>query len=123
MWQKRVTWASGVQNRRHGCVDSVAAEAIYHVNCYYDFCLMKGTLHQQQGFWVGRPQDKGMLYWFQTLCQWLDSKADAELYALTELHAVMVEYPGRSDLYTLKRLKQKLYDDFIFFAEVEGAWY
>jgi len=29
---------------------------------------------------VGRPQDKGMLHWFQMLCQWLESEADAELY-------------------------------------------
>ena len=64
-----------------------------------------------------------MLYWFQMLCQWLESEADAELYTLTELHAKMVEVSGGSDVYTPKRLKQKFhehYEDFIFFAEVEG---
>ena len=60
---------------------------------------------------------------FQRLCQWLESEADAELYTLTELHAKMVEFSGGSDVYTLKRLKQKLheqYEEFIFIAEVEG---
>ncbi len=64
-----------------------------------------------------------MLYCFQMLCQWLESEADAELYTLTELHAKMVEFSGGLEVYTLKRLKQKLYEhyeDFIFFAEVEG---
>ena len=72
---------------------------------------------------VGRPQDKGMLYWFQMLCQWLESKADAEFYSLAELHTKMVELSSGSDVYTPKRLKQKLhehYEDFIFFADVEG---
>ena len=31
-------WASDVQNRLHGCIDLVAAEAIYHTNCYSRFC-------------------------------------------------------------------------------------
>ena len=73
---------------------------------------------------VGRPQDKGMLHWFQMLCQWLESNPEAELYTLTELHAKMVELSDGSDVYTLKRLTQKLhehYGEFIFFAEVEGC--
>ncbi len=53
-----------------------------------------------------------MLHWFQRLCQWLESEADAELYTLTELRAKMVEFSGgsSSDVYTLKRLKQKLHE-------------
>ena len=115
-------WASEVQNRLHGCIDLVAAEAIYHVNCYSRFLLNKRNASSAARV-LGRPQDKGMLYWFQRLCQWLESEADAELYTLTELHAKMVEFSGGSDVYTLKRLKQKLheqYEEFIFFAEVEG---
>ena len=64
-----------------------------------------------------------MLHWFQMLCQWLESEADAELYTLAELHDKMTEFSGGLDVYTPKRLKQKLheyYKDFIFFAEVEG---
>ena len=73
---------------------------------------------------LGRPEDQGMLYWFQMLYQWLELETDAELYSLTELHSKMVEFSGGSDVYTLKRLKQKLhehYEDFVFFAEVDGC--
>ena len=35
------TWASEVQNRLCGCLDLVAAEAIYHANCYSQFMLDK----------------------------------------------------------------------------------
>ena len=64
-----------------------------------------------------------MLHWFQMLCQWLESEADAELYTLAELHDTMSQFSGGLDVCTPKRLKQKLheyYEDFIFFAEVEG---
>ena len=56
------------------------------------------------------------------LCQWLESEAGAESYTLTELHE-MKEISDNSEVYTVKRLKQKLqvhYQEFIFFAEVEG---
>ena len=64
-----------------------------------------------------------MMHWFRMLYQWLESEADAELCTLAELHDKMTEISGGSDVYTPKRLKQKLhehYEDFIFFAEVEG---
>ena len=50
-----------------------------------------------------------MLCRFQ-MYQWLESKADAELYTLTELHANMIEFSNGSDVYTPKRLKQKLHE-------------
>ena len=112
-------WASEVQNRLYGCINLVAAEAIYHVNCYSRFLLNKENSSATARV-LGRPDDQGML---QMLCQWLELEADAELYSLTEQHAKMVEFSGGSDVYTLKRLKQKLhehYEDFVFFAEVDG---
>ena len=103
-------WASEVQKRLCGCLDLVAAEAIYHANCYSRLLLNKGnTLSTECA--PGRPKDAGMM-----LCQWL-------LYTLAELHDKMTEFSGGSDVYTPKWLKQKLheyYEDFIFFAEVEG---
>jgi len=57
------------------------------------------------------------------LRQWLESEADAELYTLAELHNKMAEFANGSNVYALRRLKQKLhehYKDFIFFAEVVG---
>ena len=71
----------------------------------------------------GRPEDQMMLQWFKMLCQWLESEAGAESYTLTELHNKMKEISDNSEVYTVKRLKQKLqehYKEFIFFAEVEG---
>ena len=56
------------------------------------------------------------------LYQWLESEAGAESYTLTELHDKM-KISDNSEVYTVKRLKQKLqeyYQEFIFFAEVEG---
>ena len=72
---------------------------------------------------VGRPTHPGMLYWFQRLCQWLESEGDAELYTLKELHAKMSAFSDGAEVYTPKRLKQKLheqYNNFICFAEIEG---
>ena len=71
----------------------------------------------------GRPEDQMMLQWFKMLCQWLESEAGAESYTLTELHNKMKKISDNSEVYTVKRLKQKLqehYKEFIFFAEVEG---
>ena len=45
------------------------------------------------------------------------------MYTLSELHEKLEELASGSEVYTIKRLKQKLmdyYKDFIFFAEVEG---
>ena len=49
---------------------------------------------------IGRPTDSGMLYWFQRLCQWLETEADAELYTLMELHAKMSELADGAEVYT-----------------------
>ncbi len=58
------------------------------------------------------------------LCQWLESEAGAELYTHSESHVKMIEFSGNeSDVYTIKRLKQKLqehYKEFIFFSDIEG---
>ena len=116
------TWASEVKNRLCGCIDLVAAEAIYHTNCYSRFLLNKEQNATTTNV-LGRPQDKKMLHCFDLLCQWLKSNPDAELYTLTELHDKMIELSDGSEVYSVKWLKQKLhehYEDLIFFAEVDG---
>ena len=71
------------------CLDLVAAEAIYHANCYSRFLLNKGNNLSTECA-PGRPKDTtGMMHWFRMLCQWLESEADAELYTLAELHDKM----------------------------------
>lgn len=118
--------ASKVQTRLYGCIDLVAAEAIYHSKCFSRFMLNKELEQPPIGSdskIQGRPEDQMMLQWFKMLCQWLESEADAESYTLTELHNKMKEISDNSEVYTVKRLKQKLldhYKEFIFFAEVEG---
>lgn len=64
-----------------------------------------------------------MLEWFKILIEWLESESGAELYTVTELHSKMVELSDGDDVYSIKRLKQKLqehYHEHIFFAQVEG---
>ena len=85
--------------------------------------MLNKELEQATGSASGRPEDQMMLHWFKILCQWLESEAGAESYTLTELHDKMKEISDNSEVYTVKRLKQKLqehYREFIFFAEVEG---
>ena len=60
----------------------------------------------------GRPEDQGMLHWFNVLCQWLESEADSESYTLSELHNIMVDFAGKSEVYSIKRLKQKLQEHY-----------
>lgn len=120
--KRRDRWATEVQNRLHGCIDLVAAEAIYHSDCYSRFTLMK-NLSGTEGKTKGRPEDQEMRHWFEVLCNWLESEGDADLYSLSDLHTKMTEFSGESEVYTIKRLKQKLQDryrEFVFFAEVEG---
>ena len=64
-----------------------------------------------------------MLQPFENLCHWLEVEGGTELFTLSELHEKMKELASGSEVYTIKRLKQKLlyhYKDVIFFAEVKG---
>ena len=119
------SWAYEVQTRLEGCIDLVVAEAVYHAQCFSQFMLNKekcstlSTVNAQ-----GRPVDAEMLQWFEMLCPWIKSEACAELYTLSELHTKMVEFSdNESEVYTIKRLKQKLqehYKEFIFFSDIQG---
>ncbi len=116
------SWGSEVMNRLQGCIDLVAAEAVYHDNCLSRFLLHK-ELNTKMSKNSGRHCDQEKMKWFQMLYLWLESEAGAEMYTLSELHAKMAEFSGGSDIYSIKRFKQKLqehYKDSIFFAEVGG---
>ena len=119
MTQEETRGQPEVQNRLHGCIDFVAAEAIYHSNCCTKFMLNKKATPETTV--KARPEDQNMRQWFDALCIWLESEGDADLYS--ELHGKMVEFSGGADVPTIKRLKQKLedrYKEFIFFAQIEG---
>ena len=98
------------------------------INVFLDLCLKKistkkkkrpGSKHQDGG----RHQDEQMMHWFNLLIMWFESESGAELYTLSELHSKMAEFSDGSNVYSMKRLKQKLqehYQDYIFFANIEG---
>jgi hypothetical protein len=116
------SWGVEVQSRLLGCIDLVAAEAVYHNTCFSRFMLNKAPKANLTNN-HGRHVDQGMHVAFEKVCTWLECDGDAELYTLAELHAKMSELSKESDVYSLKRLKQKLeerYGQFVFFAEVEG---
>ena len=116
----QIFWASQVEPLLQNCIDLVVEEAVYHKSCYCKFTLYK-SLGNSENKVVGRPENKDMLAIFTKLCEWLES--EAELYTLSELHQKMKDLSGGKEVYTVKRLKQKLqehYKEFMFFAEVQG---
>lgn len=112
------TWATKVQTRVEGCIDFVAAEARYHRHCYLEFMhVLPRSTH------LGRPTDDNMDKTFDALCSWLDNDCELELYTLEELRERMSTLAGSDEVYSMKRLKQKLQDHYgnhVFFAEVSG---
>ena len=117
------SWGSEVMNRLQGCIDLVAAEAVYHDNCLSRFLLNKEITKTPKYKAPGRHCDQEKMKWSEMLYQWLESEAGAEMYTLSELHAKMAEFADGSEIYSIKRFKQKLqehYKDSIFFAEVGG---
>ncbi len=115
-------WGLEAMSRLQGCIDLVAAEAVYQDICLSKFLLDRDVSTKGHTF-LGRHSDKNKMKWFQMLYQWLDSEAGAEMYTLGELPAKMEEFSDGSEVYGKKRLKQKLqeqYRDSIFFAEVDG---
>ena len=56
------SWASTVQNRLHGCIDLVAAEAVYHPKCLTRFMLNKEPDRALEFRFHGRPEDHSMLH-------------------------------------------------------------
>jgi hypothetical protein len=94
-------WASEIEQRVLACIDLVAAEAVYHDQCFSRFMLKKyldkrnaGGKHQDGC----RHQDKSLMHWFGLLISWLESESGAELYTLSELHSKMVELSDGSDV-------------------------
>ena len=98
-------WGSEVINRLHGCIDLVAAEAVYHDHCLSRFLLYKELSAIKTPKISGRHSDEEKTKWFELLCDWLDSAACAEMCTLKDLHNKMAEISGRSEIYSMKRMK------------------
>ena len=110
-------WGSEVMNRLHGCIDLVAAEAVYHNHCLSRFLLYKELSAIKKPTISGRHSDEEKIKWFELLCDRLDSAAGAEMCTLKDLHNKMAEISGRFEVYSMKIIKQKQlehYGDYIF---------
>ena len=105
--KRRDLWANEVQTHLLGCFDLVAVEARYHDTCFSRFMLNKAPKANSTKN-HGRHVDPDMLLSFEKLCTWLECEGDAELYTLAELHAKMFALSPESDVYSIKRLKQKI---------------
>lgn len=114
--QRGDSWASNVETRLHDCIDLIAADARYHNDCYTTF--RHGVVSANV---VGRPEDNRMNHWFDVLCNWLENDSEAEMYTVLDLFAQMSDLAGGEEVYTSKRLKQKLqdtYGEYVFFADL-----
>ena len=107
------------------CSDLVAEEAVYHSRCrvrFFDKSSCSSSTQKKNP--RGRPANSSnasMQDSFNHMCVWI--KNDNELYTLDELRIKMLEDSVDSEVYGVKRLKQKLqekYKDFVFFAEICG---
>ena len=120
--QREDTWGKEVHLRLESCIDLFLAEAVYHTSCYSRFCCNKDLASPKaDSKAAGRPESQCMFDNFNALCKWLER--EAELHTIRELHSKMIEISGSDDVYSVKRLKQKLHDrykDFVFFAEIDG---
>ena len=56
----------------------------------------------------GRPEDVQMVKGFERVCIWLEETSDCEMYTIQEIHLKMVELNNPDNIYTTRRLKQKL---------------
>ena len=72
-------WASEVQSRLEACIDLVAVES---TSCFSRFMLNKEKDTNLAMKTQGRPSSAVIQKWFDMLCQWLESKAGAELFTL-----------------------------------------
>ena len=108
-------WGNDVHYRLQDCIDLVANEAVYHLNCYRIFFLHRDTpksTPQRQS----EQQEN-----FEKLCLWLDEQV--ELFTLTDLYDRMCASVDRDKVYSIKWFRMKLkekYKETIFFTGHPG---
>ena len=76
------------------CHDLVAVEARYHITCYNKF---RKQAQEIDNSGAGRPVDDAKLNAFSSLCRWLETEGDAEIYSVKELYEQMAELDNSSD--------------------------
>lgn len=118
-------WGLQVKGRLQDCVDLVAVDAVYHKYCHTVFMSGKKAppaITGEKGR-RGRPECQEMNTAFLELCEWLERSPDNNLYSLDELCQKMKELTENDEVYSPKRLKQRLeekYEKYIVFAEIQG---
>ena len=114
-------WATEVETRLNGCLDLLAADAVYHKLCHTHFMLnwkCPSSSHVLESK-RGRKPDAAMLEYFEMLCLCLENEAEEELYTLHELALKMSKFSGGNDTYSTQWLNQKLidrYKDWMYFC-------
>ena len=71
----------------------------------------------------GRPEDMQMVKSFERVCIRLEETSDYKMYTIQEIHLKMAELNNPDNVYTTKRLKQKLkerYKDHLCFIMLPG---
>ena len=109
-------WGKDIKCRLELCNDLVAEEEKYHTNCMTKFRLKDGTDKRR-----GRPEDVQMVKSFERVCIRLEETSDYKMYTIQEIHLKMAELNNPDNVYTTKRLKQKLkerYKDHLCFIEL-----
>ena len=97
-------WGNDVHYRLQDCIDLVANEAVYHLNCYRIFFLHRDTpksTPQRQS----EQQEN-----FEKLCLWLDEQV--ELFTLTDLYDRMCASVDRDKVYSIKWFRMKLKEEY-----------
>ena len=70
-----------------------------------------------------RPENVQMVKGFQRVCTWLEQISNCEMYTIQDIHSKMDELNNPYNVFTAKRLKQKLkeqWKDHLYFTELPG---
>ena len=71
----------------------------------------------------GLPEDVQMFKGFERVCIWFEETSDCEMYTIQEIHLKIAELNNEDNVYTTKRLNQKLkerYRHHLYFIELPG---
>lgn len=110
-------WGRAVLHRLESCIDLIAAEAIYHLDCASKFRLKTDELSNKRG----RPTNADMTESFDNLCDWLENSGESEVYSVNELYQKMTE--DSPVCYSKKAFRGKLKDrfkDHVYFLASTG---
>ncbi|KAB0803039.1 hypothetical protein PPYR_00009 [Photinus pyralis] len=111
-------WGLEIFNKINNQIDLVAAEAIYHVNCFNKFMQDKSQDH------VGRPVNPPLEEAFEKICNFIENDSENCQFAIKELIEMMITLlPESFQPWSEKNLKMRLkkkYKDSIIISSLSG---